>query len=379
MKKLLFWLSSLTSVLFFYGYGSAQERKNPTPALNFLRIEPDAKGSGLGLTGAATEPDNFSIFYNPGKLAMMPAYEYGISAGYVPWISRLVKGIGLASAQGFRRLDEYSAIGLDIRFFSMGKIDFKDELGYDIYSYTPAEFAIGITYSLMLSDYAAIGASLRYINSRPALGVTYGGEEIKSANAIGGDVGYYYCSVPTGEIENYLGGIFRGGISLQNLGSKVRFLSSGDAAFQPMNLKVGIAYTLPSFNGEHFLTISADANKMLVPPEPVRDASGNIIEGKDPAEITVPAAFFESWKYAQSVGAGFGAEYSYKNTFFLRAGAYYEPPDFSPRQLATVGAGLRKGMFHLDLSYFAGLGKAAGSNNQAQTFKISLGMNMIRQ
>ena len=373
MKKVFFFLLLICVEV------KAQTADNPAPALNFLKIEPDGRGSALGLTGAATEPDNFSIFYNPGKLAMMPSYEYGLSASYVPWVSNLVKGVGMASAQGFRRLDDQSAIGLDLRFFSLGKINFKDETGYDIYSYNPTEYSIGITYSAQLSDYAAVGISFRYINSRPALGIPYAGVEIKSASAIGGDIGYYYCNIPAGELENYAGGIFRGGLVLQNLGSKVKYHNASYAAFQPMNLKAGVSYTLPSQAAEHFFTISADINKLLVPGEPVRDEDGRIISGKDPVSTSVPAALIESWKYSKSLGAGIGIEYNYRYNFFLRAGMYYEHPDFSPKQLGTFGIGFRKGIFHVDMSYFTGLNQKTGANYQSQTFKISLGLQMTRQ
>jgi hypothetical protein len=348
--------------------------QSPVPGLGFLMIEPDARGSAAGLIGVASSPDNF-VFYNPAKLAMQPGQEYGISAGYVPYLRKLVKGIGLATIQGFRRMDEETAIGLDIRYFSLGEIQFKDETGYDIYAYNPAEWTIGLTYSRQLSEYSSIGFSCRYINSRPAAGIEYQGQEIKTASAIGADIGFYYSSIAVSELPGYTGGILRGGLSLANLGTKVKYHANGGSAFQPMTFRSGLSYTFPSEAGEHLFSVTGEISKLLLPPAVERDGNGNIIAGRDPENTNVPAAFFAGWGNMKSWGAGFGAEYLYQQRFFLRAGIHYESPEFSSKQLATLGAGFQHGAFHFDMSYFAGFGQQAGAQNyQSQTFKITLGV-----
>lgn len=352
--------------------------QRPMAGLGFLQIEPDARGSSMGLTGVATSPDNF-VFYNPAKLAMQSG-EYGISGGYVPYLRKLIKGIGLATVQGFRRMDDETSIGLDLRYFSLGEINFKDETGYDIYAYNPAEWAIGLTYSRKLSEYSSMGLTVRYINSRPAAGIEYQGQEIKTASAIGTDIGFYYCSIASSELPGYTGGILRGGLSLSNLGTKIKYHVNGGSAFQPMAFKGGLSYTFPSLAGEHLFSLTGEVSKLLIPPIPERDEQGRIISGKDPENTNVPAAFFAGWGYMKSWGAGVGVEYLYQQRFYLRGGVYYESPEFSSKQLATLGAGFQLSNFHCDLSYFAGLAQHANTQNyQSQTFKITLGVTIASE
>lgn len=365
----VFWLSVPAVVI--------AQQSNPAPALSFLSIEPDAKGSAIGLTGVATEPDNYSIFYNPAK-SVISGQDYGLSLGYVPYLSKLIKGVGMASAQGFRRISVNSAIGLDLRFFSLGKIDMKDETGYTIYSYAPSEWTVGMSYSQKLTTYTSIGITARYINSRPAIGIEYRGAEVRSVSAIGADLGFYYSSVAAEEVENNSGGIFRVGVSLQNLGTKVKYHASGGAAFQPMLLRLGTSYCFANEERDHFFTISADINKQLVPPAPIKDDKGNIIAGRDPNTTSVPAAFLAGLTYLPATGVGLGIEYSYKQLLYIRGGLYNEPVKVSNRQFLTGGFGIKYGVFHIDMSYFNSLHAKSGLNYQAQTFKISLGVSFAQ-
>lgn len=353
--------------------------QNPAPALGFLQIEPDARGSALGLTGVATSADNF-VFYNPAKLSMQPGQEYGISAGYVPYLSKLARGMGMAALQGFRRMDEQTSIGLDLRFFSLGEVQFKDETGYDIYAYNTSEWAIGLTYSRQLSEYSAIGITGRYINSRPAAGIEYQGQQIRTANAIAADIGFFYSSVGVSELAGYTGGIFRSGLSLSNLGTKIKYHEHGGSAYQPMTFRGGASYTFASEAGEHQITITGELTKLLLPPPAVRDESGNVISGTDPESTNVPAAFFAGWSNTKSWGAGAGLEYLYRQQFYIRAGVHYESPEFSSKQLGTAGIGCQLGAFQCDLSYFTSIAQKANAQNyQAQTFKITVGLSFMSE
>lgn len=364
------WIFLFTLSLYSFLPGMGQ---NPVPALGFLEIEPDSRGSAIGLTGVASSPDNY-VFYNPAKISMITGQEYGVSAGYVPYLRQLAKGMGMASLQGFRRMSEQTAIGLDLRYFALGKIRFKDDTGYDIYQYNPTEWTIGITYSRIITDFSSIGLSARYVNSRPAAGIEFQGQEIKTANALAMDIGYYYCNIAQSELPGYTGGIFRGGISLANLGTKVKYHAASLSAFQPMNMRAGLSYTFPSPGEEHHFTCNAEAYKLLVPSPAVRNADGQVISGKDPETTNVPAALFASLGEMKSWGGGLGVEYNYQDRFFLRGGVHYENPDYSSRQLVTVGAGFLLNTFHLDISYYAPLATKSGVNYQGQTFKISLGL-----
>ena len=51
------------------------------------------------------------------------------------------------------------------------------------------------------------------------------------------------------------------------------------------------------------------------------------------------------------------AEYSYDETFALRAGYFAEAPEQGARQYATVGVGFKYASFGLDLSYLINTSK----------------------
>lgn len=355
--------------------GSIARCQNLAPALGFLQIEPDGRGSATGLTGVATSPDNFT-FYNPAKIAMHNA-SYGLSAAYSPYLQKLVKGIGLACMEGFRKMDEDNTIGIEVRYFTLSKIAFKDAVGYDIYTYNPSEWTVGLTYARKLSEYASFGLTARYISSRPAAGIEYQGTDIRTASAVGADIGYYYSSVGASEQTGYTGGIFRLGLSLQNLGTKVKYHSGNGAAFQPMTFRGGLSYSLPTAGDQHQVTFSADLTKLLLPSPPVTDQDGNTLSGKDPDQTSVPAAFFTGWTESAGWGGGIGVEYLYQQRFFLRIGGHYESPNVSSKQLMTFGMGCLLGAFHCDLSYFSAVGaQTSATNYQAQTVKLTLGINI---
>ncbi|RAI96997.1 hypothetical protein LX64_05177 [Chitinophaga skermanii] len=333
--------------------------QNPAPALGFLGIEPDARGSALGLCGTSTLPDVSSVFYNPAKVAAVPS-EYGFSANYVPYMRQLASGMGLASLQGFRRMDDVTAIGLDVRFFSLGKIEFKDETGYDIYTYNPSEWCIGITYSRLLSNYSFIGFTARYINSRPAAGIEAQGSEVKIANAIAADLGYYYSSVAREDMESFNGGFVRFGASFLNIGTRVRYQQNVTGALQPMCLRIGSGYSYKTEGNEHAISLDIEILKPLLP----EDSNNRTV----PSAIVAGLGYFKAWE------AGAGVEYLYQNRFFLRGGVHYGNTLLSTRQLATFGTGFQSGLFNCSVSYYAAL-PGKNLNYNSQTFKISLGLN----
>lgn len=355
--------------------GPATRCQNLAPALGFLQIEPDARASGMGLTGVATSPDNFT-YYNPAKIGLQNN-AYGLSGAYTPYLQKLANGMGLACMEGFRKMDEDNTIGIEVRYFTLSKIAFKDAVGYDIYSFNPSEWAVGLTYARKLSDFASFGLTARYINSRPAAGIEYQGAEIRTAGAVGADIGYYYSSVGVTEQPGYTGGIFRLGLSLQNLGTKVKYLSGTGTAFQPMIFRGGLSYSLPMVGDQHQVSFSGELTKLLLPSPALTDQDGNIISGKDPDQTSVPAAFFSGWTESAGWGGGFGIEYLYQQRFFLRIGGHYESPDISSKQLATFGMGCLLGTFHCDLSYFSVISARTGAANyQSQTVKLTLGINI---
>ena len=168
------------------------------------------------------------------------------------------------------------------------------------------------------------------------------------------------------------------GINISNIGSKMSYSDNGTKSFLPTNMKIGTATTF-MLDDLSTLTFALDLNKLLVPTNPIRDADGKIIKGKDP-DRSVPAASFGSFSDApggfseewSEISYSMGAEYWYNKQFALRSGYFYETPTKGDRRYFTVGAGLKYNVFNLDFAYLL-------ANQQtsplAQTIRFSLVFN----
>ena len=135
-----------------------------TTAVPFLLIAPDSRSGAMGDVGVATSPDANSMHWNPAKLAFT-SEDIGASISYVPWLRALVPDINLSYITGYKKLDDNQAVGLEMRYFSLGDITFTDGTGETIGQYNPHEFALGGSYARKLSDQFSLAISGRYIYS----------------------------------------------------------------------------------------------------------------------------------------------------------------------------------------------------------------------
>ena len=135
-----------------------------TTAVPFLRISPDARSGGMGDIGVATSADAHAGFWNMGKVAFNES-KGGIVATYTPWLKNLVNDVYLASLSGYYKFDEIQALTVNLRYFSLGNIQFTDGVGNNWGNGKPREFSIDVGYSRKLSDQLGLGVALRYINS----------------------------------------------------------------------------------------------------------------------------------------------------------------------------------------------------------------------
>jgi len=119
-------------------------------AVPFLLIAPDARAGGMGDAGAATTPDEYSMYWNPAKYAFCEK-TLGFGIGYVPWLRGLVNDIGLASVCGYGKIGDKQAVAVSLRFFSMGSVTFTNDIGQELGSVKPNEWTIDATYARKFS------------------------------------------------------------------------------------------------------------------------------------------------------------------------------------------------------------------------------------
>jgi len=373
MKKAIIKLTGL--VILLVSATSQVQAQDPTinvvtSAVPFLRISPDARSGGMGDVGIATSADANSAFWNLAKTPFN-VNKSGISVTYTPWLKDLgLNDVYLASLSGYYKLDEEQAISSSMRYFSLGSIQFTDNLGNDLSSYRPREFAFDAGYSRKLSSKLSLGIALRYINSNLASG-TINGVSYKAGSSVAGDLSLFHTgAVSGGSGLNY-------GVTLSNLGSKISYTSDANQKdFIPANLGLGVAYTR-EIDPVNKITFGLDIHKLLVPTPPLVGDSAGLVSYRSKGVVgswfsslgDAPGGFSEELKEFQT---SLGVEYWYNNQFALRTGYFYENPTKGNRQYFTLGAGLKYSTYGINFSYLLPSGSGVSRNPLSNTLRFSL-------
>lgn len=351
-----------------------------------LSIAPDARGAAMGDIGAATDPDAYSQFWNPSKYAF--AYsKAAVSLSYTPWLRKLVNDIFLADVSGYWKLgsNDNQAVSASLRYFSLGEVNTNDPSGITTQSLNPYELSFDVGYSRKLSEKFSMGIVFRYIYSDLGFSNSYAGDQTVGASAFSADISGYYTTYPIiGRNECQ----WSWGWNISNIGTKVNYNNGEDPAFLPTNLRLGTTFTFPLAD-YHNLALSLDLNKLLVPARPREsdypdDTDGEreyldaLQEWQDMSPITgifksfsdAPGGFKEELR---EITYSLGAEYSYNQQFFLRAGYYHESQFKGNRQYFGIGAGFSLNVLRLDASYMIA---TAQQSPLDQTLRFSLTFDM---
>ena len=383
-------IATLAAVLVSHSLGAQDNIKNDefnpiTTGVTSLSIAPDARGASMGDLGAATDPDANSQFWNPSKYAF--AYsQAAVSLSYTPWLRKLVNDIFLANLSGYCKLgsSDNQAISASLRYFSLGEVQ-TNPVGGGGQSLNPYEMSIDVGYSRKLSEKFSMGVVFRYIYSDLGFSDSYAGDQSTGASAFSADISGYYTTYPIiGRNECQ----WSWGWNISNIGSKVSYNDGEDPAFLPTNLRLGTAFTFPLAD-YHNLTIGLDANKLLVPAKPRESDFEDTPEGQrqyldaleDWENMTSFTGIFKSFSDApggfkeelREISWSLGAEYSYNNQFFLRAGYFYENEFKGNRKYFSLGAGFSLNVVRLDASYMIA---AAQTSPLDQTLRFSLTFDM---
>ena len=348
--------------------------------VNSLGIAPDARGGAMGDIGAATDPDINSQFWNPSKYAF--AYSSaGMSFSYTPWLRKLVSDINLVYLAGYWKLGQrdMQALSASVRYFSLGEINITNEGGDNVDVINPYEMAIDVAYSRKLSEKFSMGVAFRYIHSDLAYSKE---EDYGPASAFAADISGYYTGYPIiGRNECQ----WSFGFNISNVGSKVSYDGGATSAFLPTNLRLGTTFLFPIDNYNR-MSFSLDVNKLLVPTRPMlAQYDGDQLAYEDALEdyyaTSSISGIFKSFSDApggfkeelQEINFSLGAEYTYNDQFFLRAGYFNEHKNKGNRKYATVGAGFALNVFRLDAAYVMSVAQQSPLD---QTLRFSLSFDM---
>lgn len=374
MKRIL--LFALCSLFFQVTFAEDEVRDQFNPvrtAVVSQSIAPDARAGGMGDVGAATDPDVHSQYWNPAKYPFTIS-RAGFAINYTPWLRKLTTGIALLNAVGYVRLGDYQALSASVRYFTLGEVTTETE-GLTV---KPYEFSVDAAYSRMLSEKFSASVGLRYIYSD----ITgHYDDSTEPGSAFAADLSVYYNTyLMMGARECQLAW----GLNISNVGSKISY---GDdrSYFIPTNLRLGLSYMVP-LNEYNRISISADANKLLVPSMPLQrvdedDVDYNERLDRDYYNMSSIKGIFKSFGDSERGFKGeleeiqwsVGAEYTYNDKFTLRAGYHHESVMQGNRKYATVGAGFRLNVLAVDAGYVVA---TQPSNPLDQTFRVSLSFDM---
>ncbi|MEA3496227.1 MAG: type IX secretion system outer membrane channel protein PorV [Bacteroidota bacterium] len=349
-------------------YERAKNGRNVvTTAVPFLMITPDSRSGALGDCGVALPNDPNAIHWNPAKLAFAED-NIGLSISYIPWLKSLVPDINLSYLSAYKRIDDMSAFGGSLRYFSLGDITFTNINGESMGDFRPHELAVDGAYARKLAENFSIGVALRFIYSNLAGNTPLqNGTETKPGIAGAGDISFYWKLNPFQIDERDVDASF--GLNISNIGSKITYTDEMDRDYIPMNLRLGgyFNYVIDEYNE---IAFTFDVNKLLVPTPPFYDidSSGNpiydndnnpvIFKGMSP-DVPVIAGMMQSFYDApggfneemKEINPSFGFEYWYAKQFAVRAGYFYEHEMKGNRQFLSLGIGMKYNILNLDVSY----------------------------
>ncbi len=371
---------------------------NPiTTAVPFMMIAPDSRSGALGDAGVATSPDAFSQHWNSSKYAFIEN-KIGFSISYTPWLKKLVDDITLAYLSGYYKLDDKQTVGLGLRYFSMGDINFTDDNGDPLQSFSPHEFAIDGSYNRKLSENFSLGIAARFMLSNLTDGYSASDEPTQAGKSVAIDVNGYYRN--DFDLLDY-DAKWAFGFNISNIGYKMSYTET-EKNFIPTNLRIGGSLTL-DIDKYNSITATLDLNKLLVPTPPIyhkflegetlpdgsiaTEDTELIVAGKDP-DVGVATGMIQSFYDApgidnlspfqeemREITYSAGLEYWYAQQFAVRAGYFHESQYKGNRKYFTAGVGLRMNVFGLDFSYLIPT-SATGTSPLSGTWRFSLLFNM---
>jgi len=349
--------------------GQIEERNPIITAVPFLTIAPDARSSGMGDVGVAISPDVNATYWNPSKLAFAKN-NIGASASVTPWLQKIVGDMALYYLSGYKKVDNNSAVGVSMRYFDLGDMQFTDINRNVIQDFNPREFSFDASYALKLSQKFSMAVTARFLHSNLSGNFTSGSTntDTRPANSLSADLSAYYVND-----ELIIGGYnsqLAFGANLSNLGPKITYSDDDNRDFIPTNLRLGTAITT-EIDPVNKITFAFDISKLMVPTPPVfalddngavlLDDEGNpiIAAGTDNSDRGWVEAMFLSVGDAPN---GFGEEmrelmfatgieYWYNDLVAVRGGYFHENKNKGNRQYFTLGVGLRYQVFGIDFSY----------------------------
>ena len=286
-----------------------------TEALPFIRIVRDPASGAMGFAGVASSSSiAYSSFSNP---AMIPFFDKtgDIAFSYQNWAPDGVKSSNFNLGAGFKLFDGRLGFGFGGAFQNGEKYDTFNEAGVMTGSYTPNDMQINLGASSLITKELSFGINLRYAK-----------QSLSHDNAS-------YETVATDMFIAYRLNEFNFTAGLSSLGSSVKSASDED-------------FTIPTS-----ATLGAEWHRTLA------------------KEHGIKAVADFDYFFSDNVTAGFGAQYSWKDMVFIRAGYHFGSNKAVLPSFLTLGGGIKHKRIRLDAAWLTG--------NDAIKNSLSLGLGIM--
>ncbi len=329
-----------------------QQPRTITTAVPFLLISPDSRAGGMGEANVAIADNAAAMFWNPAGLGFQRGMDFNFT--HANWLPAFNADLFYDNLTMKRYIPGYGTFGLGVTYLNLGETEIRTAQNVAAGVIKSYEFAITGSYGVQIARTLAVGTSVRFIRSA----LTNVGAGNEQGSGIGTSIAFDLALLWKPQFSGYFADRLSFGLNISNIGPKMTYIDEAQADPLPTNLKVGFAYKVlnDKFNS---LTLAADFNKLLVnrvTPIIGQDTLGNPIFGR-PKVDNVFQAMISSWGGngggLRSFTMGVGVEYWYgaPQLLALRAGYFYEDPEFGGRRYLTFGAGVRYAAFGVDFSY----------------------------
>lgn len=298
-------LLMLLSIPHAHAQDDGDQEKLAQTGMKFLSVSLDPRAAGMGDAMTAVEGGAAMLFYNPAGMARLES-AFSVLLGQTQWIAEIDYNLGSIAFRPFG--GRYGVVGFSVMAVDYGDLQqtvrFDNEQGFlDLGTFSPTAWSVGVGYARALTDRFSVGAHVKFANQN--LG--------DSVMEMEGESDFVFQSNEEGVLAYDFGMLYRTGfrslnfaVSARNFAREIEY---EEESFQlPLSLKIGVAMDMIDFTSfdknTHSLLLAVDAEH--------------------------PRDFAEQLKI--------GGEYTFLNTFSLRAG-YIFPTD---EQGINLGAGFRQ-------------------------------------
>ncbi len=326
--------------------------------LPILDYNPNARLGGIADIGVVSSVfyKDAGIFQNPALISFNSEFT-GSNLFYRSLKDTSGNYSYISGWTGYHAINSSNAFGFNLSYLNYPDFTDTNELNEFIEEFEPYEMFFQLTYTHSFSKIISTGLGVKYIRSN------YGFmQKDNYINSFSVDIGLSYHK--TYSLSDFSNLKTNAGLAITNFGPRIAN-PENEKSFIPTKFLLGLFINPDIYLNELFrlnIELAYQAEKYLVPSEPIYHADGDIIDGKDP-DITAFNALYQSFYDSPDGFSGeideirnkFGSEFrlNYSNTAFLalRHGRIFELKSFGGGNYQTFGCGIGIYGFMVDYQY----------------------------